>query len=225
MHGIVRRKNQLVTMAVVSLFLGVSAARAEQGCPPGMAPIGQAPGPICKAMPGYMGPSPEAQPTAREGAPMPQIQMMPYVKPKAYGIHVTDTQRSQLYSSNFNYTPDAAAKRALDFCQQQTGRRCVSIGTFVDQCQAIAIDKERATFRGLDTDPLVAAREALTNCGAAEASKQCRLWRLPLCSGYSMGYVDGPYEGKDLGRTPDQIRSEIETMTKEISAELRTLRR
>lgn len=219
-----RRIEALILAAMLTLAPGGSLTLADQGCPEGLAPIGQAPGPICVPQPGYMGPPAAAVAPVPQGAPMPQIQMAPYVKKKAYGIHVTDKDRSQLYSTNFRYAPHEASRIALAFCEQKTGRKCVSLGTFVDQCQAIVIDRNRQTYRGVDVEPQVAAREALTNCGAADAGKQCRLWRLPLCSGYSMGYVDGPYVGEDQGRTPEQIKAEIDTMTKTISAELRGTR-
>lgn len=210
---------------IAGLFLLASAlaaphAAAEQGCPDGLSPIGQAPGPTCVPTPGYgLNPPPRAQPRQAAPTPMPQITMMPLLpRPRYYGVHVTDPARTQLYSSNYSLDVDAAATLALNFCREQTGQTCVVLGSFVDQCQSIAIDAARKTYRGLDPIPRVAARAAMAECTRANKAGECRLWRLPLCSG--LGYGEGDYVGNDNGRTPEQIAAEIDAMTRELSAEL-----
>ncbi|WP_447931076.1 DUF4189 domain-containing protein [Sphingopyxis fribergensis] len=173
---------------------------------------GASPVPICRR-------TATAPQGAPQGSAMPQIQMMPYVRPRLHGVHVTDVDRTQLYSSNWNQNPQNGLNMALEYCQQQTGKACVSLGGFVDECQAIVIDAKRATYRGRDTDPRFAARLAMADCGKSGPIGQCRLWRLPLCSG--LGYGEGNYAGNDNGRTREQIKAEIETMTEELVAELK----
>ncbi len=199
------------------------AAAYDQPCPSGPGPgetvVGMhspAPGapqvPICRS-------APQAPQSAPQGSSMPQIQMMPYVRPRLYGVHVTDVERTQLYSSNWNRNPQNSLDLAIEYCEQKTGRKCVSLGGFVDSCQAIVIDAKRVTYRGGDIDPRFAARLAMEECGKKGPVGQCRLWRLPLCSG--LGYGEGNFVGNDNGRTPEQIQAEIEAMTAELAAELR----
>ncbi|MGO1073669.1 hypothetical protein [Lysobacter sp. CA199] len=78
----------------LALMSASFAARADQGCPEGLAPIGRAPGPICVPQPGYHGPTPQQAPAAPAATPMPSITMMPYQRPRFYGVHVSDPQRS-----------------------------------------------------------------------------------------------------------------------------------
>lgn len=220
-------RRRLAACAALGLFLllaPVESARADQylcgtGPGPGEVMVGMSPAtptsppiPICTRAPGGSQGAPQAPSS-------PPIQMMTYVRPKLYGVHVTDAGRTQLYSSNWNYSPQAGLDLALRYCEQQTGQACHSIGGFVDECQAIVIDPKRATYRGRDIDPRFAARLAMEECGKKGSVGQCRLWRLPLCSG--LGYAEGNYVGNDNGRTPDQIQAEIETMTAELVAELR----
>jgi hypothetical protein len=199
------------------------AAAEDYICPNGAGPgetvigmhtpgPGAPPVPICRR-------APQAPQSAPSGPAMPQIQMMPYVRPRLYGVHVTDVDRTALYSSNWNQNPQNTLDLAIEYCERQTGKKCVSLGGFVDECQAIVIDAKRATYRGLDIDPRFAARTAMEACGNKGPIGQCRLWRLPLCSG--LGYGEGNYVGNDNGRTPEQIQNEIETMTRELAAELK----
>lgn len=213
-----------IALLSLCLLLPSKPSRADQylcgtGPGPGEVMVGMTPAtpsspsiPICTR-------APQAPQGAPQGSSMPQIQMMPYVRPRLYGVHVTDVDRTQLYSSNWNYNPQNGLDLALNHCEQQTGRKCVSLGGFVDSCQAIVIDAKRATYRGGDIDPRFAARLAMEDCGKKGPIGQCRLWRLPLCSG--LGYGEGNYVGNDNGRTPEQIRDEIEAMTRELATELR----
>lgn len=202
------------------LALLAQQAKAEQGCPDGLSPIGRAPGPICVPTPGYgTGPAQRAAPRYSAPASMPAITMMPTPQRlRFFGVHVSDPARSQLYSSNYSLDVAKASTLALDYCRQQTGQECVVLGSFVDQCQSIVIDKARKTYRGLDLIPRVAARTAMAECKRGTRSGECRLWRLPLCSGSD--YSGGNFIGEDNGRTPEQIADEIATMTRELSAEL-----
>ncbi|MGO1073668.1 DUF4189 domain-containing protein [Lysobacter sp. CA199] len=123
-----------------------------------------------------------------------------------------------MYSSNYSYDVQDATHLALNYCREQTGHECEVLGAFVDECQAIVIDKAHKTYRGVDLVPRLAGREAMVECKKGTSSGECRLWRLPLCSG--LGYGDGNYVGKNNGRTSEQIQDEIQTMTRELSAEI-----
>lgn len=213
-----------VALGLFLLLVPSEAARADQylcgtGPGPGEVMVGMSPAtptspaiPICTR-------APQGTQSAPSTPSSPSIQMMPYVRPRLYGVHVTDVARTQLYSSNWNYNPQNGLDLALNYCAQQTGSKCHSLGGFVDECQAIVIDAKRATYRGVDIDPRFAARLAMEECGKKGPIGGCRLWRLPLCSG--LGYGEGNYVGNDNGRTPEQIQAEIEAMTAELAAELR----
>ncbi|HEY0621732.1 DUF4189 domain-containing protein [Sphingomonas sp.] len=206
---------------------GLYAATAQQtapsmpngACGPGTMP---GPGGGCIHIPQQQGPS--AAPRGRQlpAVSNPQIRMSPRIEmPPLYGIHVTDSGKTALYSANKFYTAADAERAALGHCERQTGNKCVSIGTFADSCQAIAIAPGKQVYKGIGNTPRLAARAALGSCIKGHpAAGQCSLWRIPLCSGYLYG-DDVFHAGASNLPSDEEVDQVKARLTAEVIADLR----
>lgn len=146
----------------VVLLLGLASsglAQAEQGCPAGLAPIGQAPGPICVPQPGYGigGPSPVQQPQQPRG---PQWQ-------SRFGAMSIDYTRGKLGTASNMANTRKAEKAAIAQCRANGGddssckKNLLSWG---NGCGVVAWGASFAAMRsGASVD--AASNEALQACG------------------------------------------------------------
>lgn len=143
---------------------GIGPARAEQGCPAGLIPTGQAPGPICVPMPGYGigGPSP-VQPQPRG----PQWQ-------SRYGAIAMDYTSGKIGTSSNMASNRKAAKEAAAQCRANGGdgdscsKNLLSWG---NGCGVIAWGADFAAIRSAESIDKAAA-EALQVCGQNTADCQ-----------------------------------------------------
>ncbi len=225
-------KRLLFTLAfpaaiLVALFAAPDRASAQAYPCPGSGPgpdevmVGmtqgspsQAPFPLCirrNAAPAQRGLPPVSQ---------PQIQMMPRIPMRPlYGIHVTDAERSALYSANGFYTPTEAEQAALDHCDKQTGHKCISIGTFADSCQVIAIGPRKQIYKGIGRTPRESARAGMAACMRDHPVADCSLWRIPLCSGLLYG-EDVFHAGADNLPDNEEVDRIKVRLTAEVVAEI-----
>lgn len=144
------------------LFLTIpisGLAKAEQGCPAGLIPTGQAPGPICVPMPGYGlgGPSPAQQPQRPHGR---QWQ-------SRFGAMSIDYTRGKLGTASNMASTRKAEKAAIAQCLANGGdddsckKNLLSWG---NGCGVVAWGASFAAMRsGASVD--AAASEALQVCG------------------------------------------------------------
>ncbi|ATQ44518.1 DUF4189 domain-containing protein [Caulobacter mirabilis] len=160
---------------------------------------------------------------AQRGLPsvsQPQIQMMPRIPMRPlYGIHVTDAERSALYSANGFYTPTEAEQAALNHCDKQTGHKCVSIGSFADSCQVIAIGPRKQIYKGIGRTPRESARAGMAACMRDHPVADCSLWRIPLCSGLLYG-EDVFHAGANNLPDNDEVDRIKVRLTAEVVAEI-----
>lgn len=114
--------------------------------------------------------------------------------PDDYVAFASDDQVSNLFWSTYYHSQQSADEAAIAACSKATGRACRSLGGVSNQCGAIAISSDNATFNGASTNPKLAAKRALEACNAANADNlaTCRLGSLPVCAGRA-------YFGKSTG--------------------------
>ena len=165
-----------VLLGIGALFLVPSKSAAEDGCPPGLAPIGQAPGPICVPMPGY-GLSP---PPARPHVPPPP----PIVLPDLHTIYATDVNESFLTFES--QQPDrVTGERALvAACAEEARRPCKSYYVSWNNCSAATQELGKPGFfivsnRTWDG----AAAAAMKACNRQQSVGKCVFPVMPVCSG------------------------------------------
>lgn len=150
---------------LLALVMVSCAAGAEQGCPEGLAPIGQAPGPICVPQPGYgVGGSGPLQPRAPRG---PRWQ-------SRYGAMSIDYSRGKLGTAANQGSTRQAEKAAIAQCRADGGddascrKNLLSWG---NGCGVVAWGASFAAMRsGASVD--AAAAEALEVCGQNTADCQ-----------------------------------------------------
>lgn len=223
-------ETRITTLVLAGLAVsatGLYAATAQQtapsapggGCGPGTMP---GPGGGCIYIPQQQGPASAPRSRQLPQVSNPQIRMSQRIEmPPLYGIHVTDTGKTALYSANKFYTVADAERAALGHCEKQTGRKCVSIGTFADACQAVAIAPGKQIYKGIGNTPRLAARAAIGSCMKAHpAVGQCSLWRIPLCSGYLYG-DDVFHAGAANLPADDEVDRIKARLTEEVIADLR----
>lgn len=187
--------------AILTPFGSEGRAGQEQGCPPGLAPIGQAPGPICVPMPGY-GLGPPSQPSRQpEPPPMPL--------PNYYGAFAADPEHAKLSWAAHYPTRQSAAQAAIESCSRGSKTRCQSLGEFRNQCAAVAINQSRKVFVEFADIHRTAARKALKTCNAASPDEACGLWKMPICA-------SGIYGAQDNARADQATIAEMDALADEV---------
>ncbi|SFK97271.1 DUF4189 domain-containing protein [Lysobacter sp. cf310] len=145
------------------LLIGLAssgAVRAEQGCPAGLAPIGQAPGPICVPQPGYGLGAPSSSQPSQPQPRGPQWQ-------SRFGAMSIDYTRGKLGTAANMANTRKAEKAAIAQCRANGGddssckKNLLSWG---NGCGVVAWGASFAAMRsGASVD--AAASEALQVCG------------------------------------------------------------
>ncbi|WP_162250163.1 DUF4189 domain-containing protein [Lysobacter sp. Root667] len=135
------------------------SAHAEQGCPEGLAPIGQAPGPICVPQPGYGigGPSPVQQ---RLSAPQPRWL-------ERWGAVAIDVVASKMGTATDRKSSRDAERAALKDCKNRGGteQQCKkTLLVYGNGCGAVAMGVDLVAARGGGSVEEASAR-ALKACG------------------------------------------------------------
>lgn len=151
------------------LVLGLAfsgAARAEQGCPEGLAPIGQAPGPICVPQPGY-----------GMGAPS-SVQQQPRGPQWSYryGAIAADYAHGKFGTASNMASNRKAVNTALAQCRAQGGiaEECKKgLHSWANGCGAVVWGDQYAVTRSAATAEQASA-EALKECGQNTAD--CRVY-------------------------------------------------
>ncbi len=120
-------------------------AYAEQGCPAGLVPTGQAPGPICVPMPGYGigGPSPVQQ---RPSAPQPRWL-------DRWGAVAFDSVAAKMGTATDRKSSRDAERAALKDCKNRGGTEKQCKKTVVALSLWAAICLRRAVAAALRTRP------------------------------------------------------------------------
>lgn len=144
---------------LVAALLVHGSARAEQGCPDGLAPIGQAPGPICVPQPGYGigGPSPVQQ---RPSAPQPR-----WID--RWGAIAIDGVASKMGTAVDKKSSREAQRAALKDCQSRGGttQECKkTLLVYGNGCGAVALGSDFVVARGGGSVEQASER-ALKDCG------------------------------------------------------------
>lgn len=134
----------LITCGLLLASLSwAEAVRAEQGCPEGLAPIGQAPGPICVPQPGYGlgGPSPVQQ---RPNVPQPRWL-------DRWGAIAIDGVAQKMGAVTDKKNSRDAQKAALKECQTRGGsaQECKkTLLVYGNGCGAVALGSDFVVARG-----------------------------------------------------------------------------
>lgn len=205
---------------------GLYAATTQQtaptapggGCGPGTMP---GPGGGCIHIPQQQGPASVPRSRQLPQVSNPQIRMSQRIEmPPLYGIHVTDSGKTALYSANKFYTVADAERAALGHCEKQTGSKCVSIGTFADACQGVALGPDKTVYKALGKTPREAWRGTMAACMRDHPVARCSMWRIPLCSGFLYG-DDVFHAGADNLPPPEEVDRIKARITAEVVAELR----
>lgn len=118
-------------------------AYAEQGCPSGLIPTGQAPGPICVPMPGYGigGPSPVQQ---RPSAPQPRWL-------DRWGAVAFDSVAAKMGTATDRKSSRDAERAALKDCKNRGGteKQCKkTVLIYGNGCGAVALGGDLFAARG-----------------------------------------------------------------------------
>ncbi|UHQ21637.1 DUF4189 domain-containing protein [Lysobacter sp. 5GHs7-4] len=155
-----------------SLLAGLSwswMARAEQGCPDGLIPVGQAPGPICVPMQGYGGPQasrPVAQPRQPRG---PQWSYR-------YGAIAADYAHGKFGTASNMSSDRKAVSAALAQCRAKGGiaEECKKgLHSWANGCGAVVWGDQYAVTRSAASEE-EASQAALQECGQNTAD--CRVY-------------------------------------------------
>lgn len=135
-------------IATCLVVVGISCsgfAHAEQGCPAGLAPIGQAPGPICVPQPGYgLGSSPAPAQGQQPSAPPPR-----WID--RWGAVSLDIVASKMGVATEKKSRREAQRSALKDCQGRGGsaQECKkSLFTYGNGCGALALGSDYVAFDG-----------------------------------------------------------------------------
>lgn len=137
-------RNLLACSLLMAGLSGMGLARAEQGCPAGLAPIGQAPGPICVPQPGYGigGPSPVQQ--QQPSAPQPRWL-------DRWGAIAIDGVAQKMGAVTDRKSSRDAQKAALKDCQTRGGsaQECKkTLLVYGNGCGAVALGADFVVARG-----------------------------------------------------------------------------
>ncbi|UHQ21638.1 DUF4189 domain-containing protein [Lysobacter sp. 5GHs7-4] len=121
----------------------VAVAQAEQGCPDGLAPIGQAPGPICVPQPGYGigGPSPVQQ---RPNVPQPRWL-------ERWGAIAIDAVAGKMGTAADRKSSRDAERLALKDCKGRGGteQQCrKTLLVYGNGCGVVAMGNDFVVARG-----------------------------------------------------------------------------
>lgn len=124
-------------------LLWIGTGHAEQGCPDGLAPIGQAPGPICVPQPGYGigGSSPIQQ---RPNVPQPRWL-------ERWGAIAIDGVAQKMGAVTDKKSSRDAQKAALKECQTRGGsaQECKkTLLVYGNGCGAVALGADFVVARG-----------------------------------------------------------------------------
>ena len=148
-------------------------AWGQTACPGGVSPGD----PRC-------GPSPSGHSFPSAPKTPPESPMQVRLGVLRSGAFATDSSRSSLYwVTQLNHYQGSPEYWAVKTCEEATGGKCASLGRFTDQCAAVAIDQERASYVGYDKSWKNSARHAMAECNRNSRAGMCRLWDMPVCSG------------------------------------------
>lgn len=135
-------------------------AYAEQGCPAGLAPIGQAPGPICVPQPGY-----------GIGGPSPVQQQQPSAPPPRWldrwGAVAIDAVAGKMGTATDRKSRRDAERTALKDCKSRGGteQQCKkTLLIYGNGCGAVAMGADLVLGRGGGSIEEASAR-AMKECG------------------------------------------------------------
>ncbi|WP_082575581.1 DUF4189 domain-containing protein [Lysobacter sp. Root667] len=153
-------RNLIACSLLLAGLSGAGAARAEQGCPAGLAPIGQAPGPICVPQPGYGigGPSPVQQ----QGPSAPQPRWL-----DRWGAVAIDAVASKMGTATDRKSSRDAERTALKDCKNRGGteQQCKkTLLVYGNGCGAVAVGSDFIVARGGGSIEEASAR-AQKECG------------------------------------------------------------
>lgn len=124
--------------------------------------------------------------------------------PPLYGIHVTDSGKTALYSASKFQTFTDAERAAPDHCEKQTGSKRVSIGTFADACQGVALGPNKTVYKALGKTPREAWRGTMAACMRDHPVNQFSMRHIPPCSGFLYASMPVPITSSTRRGPPDQ---------------------
>ena len=158
-EGSMIMRNLLVCGLLLAGLCGLGPARAEQGCPAGLAPIGQAPGPICVPQPGYGigGPGPVQQ---QPSAPQPRWL-------DRWGAVAIDAVAGKMGTATDRRSRRDAERTALKDCKSRGGteQQCKkTLLIYGNGCGAVAMGADLVLGRGGGSIEEASAR-AMKECG------------------------------------------------------------
>ncbi|MGJ7526612.1 DUF4189 domain-containing protein [Variovorax sp. GB1P17] len=205
--------NQRVMHAIVAVWMLCMAGSAAAQCQAGMPTV---PGAGCvpreyiensrgggyPQQPQY---APEAPPPRYRDIPPPPI--VPVIE---YGAHVLAADNKSLFGGTGYLSARDAQEGVLRFCEERSGTACRSLGFFKDTCQGFAFDRQNRPYKGVDTDPRQAVRQAMAACVRESGKGQCQLQKLPICAG-------NDYVGSDFNASkkwgPGEYEAQVRSWT------------
>jgi hypothetical protein len=205
--------NRRVMHAVAAAWMLCMAGSAAAQCQAGMPTIpgaGCVPREVIENSNRGGGAQPPQYAPGPPPAPRRDINFTPVVPVIEYGAHVLAADNKSLFGGTGYLSARDAQEGVLGFCQERTGTDCRSLGFFKDTCQGFAFDRQNRPYKGVDTDPRKAVRQAMAACVRESGKGQCQLQKLPICAGND--YVGSDFNAsKEWG--PGEYDAQVRSWT------------